>query len=212
MKFSALLVALAFGGAAAFTQSSTFSGAQLQSARSTRSSTTLSMTLEEEIGVTKPLGFWDPLKFVEKEPESFARRRAVERKHGRIAMAAVVGLLVTNAGIHFPGYLSKTANIKFEDVRPGAFAALDIPPLGWAQILIFIGFLETVVFDGFNYSGDYGTGYFGKSLDGEEKIQKLNIEINNGRAAMMGIMGAWVAEVVTGENLHDQIANGHWPY
>ena len=83
---------------------------------------------------------------------------------------------------------------------------------GVAQIIVFVGFLETIVWDGFNYSGDYDLGYFGKKLDGEEKVQKLNIELNNGRAAMMGIMGAWVAEVTTGENLHDQIANGHWPY
>merc|ERR1719502_2367315 len=155
------------------------------------------MTLEEEIGVTKPLGFWDPLKFTEKEPEQFARRRAVERKHGRIAMAAVVGLLTTNAGFEFPGYLSKTADIKFEDVRRGAMGALDVPPLGWAQIIIFVGFLETIVWDGFNYSGDYGLGYFGKSLEGEEKVDKLNIELNNGRAAMVGILGAYADEMIT---------------
>ena len=94
----------------------------------------------QPLSATRPLGVYDPLKWMTTQPENFARRRAVERKHGRISMAAVLGLLTTNAGIHFPGYLSKTADIKFEDVRPGAMGALDVPPLGWAQIIIFVGF------------------------------------------------------------------------
>merc|ERR1711998_99099 len=64
--------------------------------------------VEEEIGALPPLGVWDPQGFIEREPEKFARRRAVERKHGRIAMVAVVGLLTTNAGLTWPGYISKT--------------------------------------------------------------------------------------------------------
>lgn len=174
-------------------------------------STKLSMVVEEELGCTRPLGVWDPQGFIEREPEKFARRRAVERKHGRIAMAAVVGLIVHNAGIEFPGYLSKTENVKFSDVRDGIYGILDVPPLGIAQIIIFIGIMETVFWDGLNYSGDYGTGYFGQKLEGEKKIEKLNIELNNGRAAQVGILGAMANEFITGENLHDQIANGHWP-
>ena len=65
-------------------------------------------------------------------------------------------------------------------MRDGIYGILDVPPAGIAQIIIFIGLLETVVWDGFNYSGDYGTGYFGKKLEGEEKAAKLNIELNNG--------------------------------
>ena len=72
----------------------------------------ISMVVEEELGCTRPLGVWDPQGFITKEPEKFARRRAVERKHGRIAMAAVVGLITHEAGIEFPGYLSKTNDIK----------------------------------------------------------------------------------------------------
>ena len=54
---------------------------------------------ELEIGVTEPLGLFDPLNQQVLAPEKFERRRAVERKHGRIAMVAVVGMLVHNAGI-----------------------------------------------------------------------------------------------------------------
>eukprot|EP00621_Florenciella_sp_RCC1693_P011426 CAMPEP_0182523292 /NCGR_PEP_ID=MMETSP1323-20130603/942_1 /TAXON_ID=236787 /ORGANISM="Florenciella parvula, Strain RCC1693" /LENGTH=205 /DNA_ID=CAMNT_0024731625 /DNA_START=53 /DNA_END=670 /DNA_ORIENTATION=- len=171
----------------------------------------ISMVVEEELGCTRPLGVWDPQGFITKEPEKFARRRAVERKHGRIAMAAVVGLITHEAGIEFPGYLSKTNDIKFSDVRDGIYGILDVPPAGIAQIIIFIGLLETVVWDGFNYSGDYGTGYFGKKLEGEEKVAKLNIELNNGRAAMAGILGAMADEFITGTTFAEKISAGTWP-
>ena len=78
-------------------------------------------SLDPSIGVTAPLGLYDPLGWLgDKDPATqfapfhgnFERRRAVERKHGRVAMAAVVGMLFHNAGIEFPGYLSKSENIR----------------------------------------------------------------------------------------------------
>ena len=73
------------------------------------------------MGVQAPAGFLDPLGFVAKDgPEAFVRRRAVERKHGRISMVAITGVLVHNAQIEFPGYLSKSADLKFSDVREAA--------------------------------------------------------------------------------------------
>ena len=55
------------------------------------------------IGVQPPAGFFDPLNYCETQPESFARRRAVERKHGRVAMMAMVRLLV-NAFFFFENF------------------------------------------------------------------------------------------------------------
>ena len=40
-----------------------------------------------------PLDLWDPLGLME-DTDGFARRRAVEIKHGRISMAAFIGMLV----------------------------------------------------------------------------------------------------------------------
>ena len=40
-----------------------------------------------------PLDLFDPLGFVDEE-ESFARRRAVEIKHGRISMMAFIGMAI----------------------------------------------------------------------------------------------------------------------
>lgn len=57
-----------------------------------RSSSAMKMAFEDEIGVLAPLGFFDPLGLcADGNEEVFARRRAVELKHGRVAMLAVVG-------------------------------------------------------------------------------------------------------------------------
>eukprot|EP00957_Ditylum_brightwellii_P005904 448047-Ditylum_brightwellii.AAC.1 len=70
------VAALILGSAAAFAP-----------AQTGKASTALKVS-ELELGVTEPLGVYDPLGWLESEPEAFERRRAVERKHGRVAMAA----------------------------------------------------------------------------------------------------------------------------
>ena len=68
---------------------------------------------ESAVGVQAPAGFYDPLGLVEKDgPEAFIRRRAVERKHGRVSMMAMTGCILHNAQVEFPGYLSKSENLK----------------------------------------------------------------------------------------------------
>ena len=81
------------------------------------------MKAEGEIGVTPPLGVWDPLGCLA-EPVDYPRRDyrryvELEIKHGRIAMLATVGVLTTEAGFRWPGYLSKSLDLKFADL-PGA--------------------------------------------------------------------------------------------
>merc|ERR1719222_1746139 len=80
----------------------------------------------EDLGVLPPLGNWDPLQIQEQGPERYRRFVEMEIKHGRLAMAAFLGVLTTYAGIRFPGYLtlsdgipqSGAAGLKFEDI-PG---------------------------------------------------------------------------------------------
>ena len=43
--------------------------------------------------------------------------------------------------------------------------------------------------------------------EGEDKLQKLNAEMANGRLAMLGIAGAMFAEGQTGETLAQQFEN-----
>merc|ERR1719311_236679 len=100
-----------------------------------------------EIGVTPPLGVYDPLNLlavpVEYPRRDYRRYVELEIKHGRISMLACLGIITTEAGIRFPGYLSKTLDLKFEDVPGGAldsYAA--VPVLGWFQIVAFVSFLE----------------------------------------------------------------------
>jgi hypothetical protein len=214
MKSIAALLALA-STAAAFTP-------QSQSTSSTALSERIS-SLDPSIGVTEPLGLYDPLGWLdpEKDPASkfatfhanFERRRAVERKHGRIAMVAVVGMLFHNADIEFPGYLSKELGIRFSDVPNGMNGLFSIPLAGLTQIVFAIGVMELAIWPASDYSGDYGTGYgrpfVPNVLEGDELKYKLDMEINQGRAAMMGIMGALVGEAVTGQTLAEQIASNN---
>ena len=188
------------------------SAAAFAPAQTARATSALAVN-ELEIGVTEPLGIWDPLDWLETQPENFERRRAVERKHGRVAMAAVVGCIVHNSHICFPGYLSTSNDLKFSDVPIGADGIRAIPAAGLLQIIVFLAIVELVWMPASEYDGDYGLGYFGRKIDDpEEKARKLNIELNNGRAAMMGILGNMVAEKVTGETMYEQYAAGHFSF
>jgi Chlorophyll A-B binding protein len=164
------------------------------------STTALNMAFENELGAQAPLGFFDPLGLVsDGDQEKFDRLRYVEIKHGRICMLAVAGYLVQENGIRLPGDVDYSG-LKFADV-PNGFAALStISGAGIAQIVAFIGFLEVAVMKditGGEFVGDFRNGFidFGwDSFDEETKLQKRAIELNQGRAAQMGILALMVHE------------------
>ena len=63
-------------------------------------------------------------------------------------------------------YLSPSQELPFCDVLPptGITTLTTVPIMGWVQIVVLIGVLETQVFiqrDARDLPGDYGTGYFG---------------------------------------------------
>jgi hypothetical protein len=169
-------------------------------------STTSLSAFEDELGVQPPLGFFDPLGLLngDADQEYFDRLRYTEIKHGRICMLAVLGQLVTRAGIHFGGNID-LAGDRF-DSFPNGIAAIkgpdSIPLEGVGQIICFVGFLEIAFMKdvpgtGNEFPGDFRNGYidFGwDEFDEETKFQKRAIELNNGRAAMLGIIGLMAHE------------------
>jgi len=161
---------------------------------------------ESELGVQEPLGFYDPLGLLTNaDQERFERLRYVELKHGRIAQLAFLGHLWTYAGIRLPGYLSVENSIRFEDVPPGLAALDKIPIEGVSQIFFFVGFLELAIWrqnEG-SFPGDFspGTafpvGFLGNPSE-EEQYELRAKELNQGRAAMMGILALMVHEKLDG--------------
>jgi hypothetical protein len=154
-------------------------------------SNAVKMNFENEIGVLPPLGFWDPLKLLEGADKArFDRLRYVETKHGRIAMLAVLGHIVTAAGIRLPGDIA--FGVPFASMKAG-LAALDTIPLsGIAQIVAFIGLIEL----GYFYRKDEieAAQLKASGWDQDTINKKLAIELNNGRAAQMGILALMVHE------------------
>jgi len=167
---------------------------------SVRSAVSTNMAFENELGAQPPLGFFDPLGLVaDGDQAKFDRLRYVELKHGRICMLAVVGYLVTEAGIRLPGAIDYSGTT-FESI-PGGFGAIAaIPQAGLAQVVAFIGFLELSVMKditGGEFPGDFRNDYidFGwDSFDEATKLKKRAIELNQGRAAQMGILALMVHE------------------
>uniref|UniRef100_A0A7S2NT03 Uncharacterized protein n=1 Tax=Leptocylindrus danicus TaxID=163516 RepID=A0A7S2NT03_9STRA len=155
---------------------------------------------EGELGSQPPIGFWDPLGLVEDgDQKKFDRLRYVELKHGRIAMLAFMGRTVTQAGIRLPGNIDYEGH-SFADIPAGFDAVSQVPGAGLLQLFAFIGFLEIFVMKditGGEFIGDFRNGFidFGwDTFDEETKLQKRAIELNNGRAAQMGILGLMVHE------------------
>merc|ERR1719282_1628550 len=102
---------------------------------------------ESDIGVTPPLGLFDPLNFLSRGPDAYRRYQEIEIKHGRLSMAACLGVIVTEAGLRFPGYLSYSQDVSFASV-PGTLdgAYFGIPIAGWCQIVALIAALDIAVF------------------------------------------------------------------
>lgn len=177
----------------------------------------LSASFENDFGATLPLGFWDPLGLVADGDEAkFNRLRGVEIKHGRIAMVAIVGYLVQEAGIRLPGDLT-LSGLKFADI-PNGYAGIEaIPYAGKLQIFAFIGALEVLVmrdFVGGDFPGDLRNDYFDlgwDTFDEATKLRKRTIELNNGRAAQMGILGLMVHEQL-GVNIIPSIADSDYAF
>lgn len=184
----ALLVAL-FISANAFMQSSS---------RVTSSRSVVKMGFEDALGAQPPLGFFDPLGLLkDADEERFQRLRDVEVKHGRISMLAVLGHIVTTSGIHLPGEIAY--GVPFSSIDnglAGLFGPHAVPQQGLVQLIIFIGAIDL----GFsNYAKPEVEAACVKKMNDlgwseAKQNSKRSIELNNGRAAQMGILALMVHE------------------
>jgi hypothetical protein len=174
---------------------------------SARTSVATNMAFESELGAQAPLGFFDPLGLVsDGDQTKFDRLRYVELKHGRICQLAFLGQITTRNGIHLPGDIDMSGHAFAS--YPNGLAALfgpdAIPQAGLIQMIAFVGFLELAVMKditGGDFVGDFRNGAidFGwDNFDEETKMSKRAIELNNGRAAQLGILGLMMHEVVGG--------------
>jgi hypothetical protein len=161
------------------------------------STTALNLDVSKAIGVQAPLGYFDPLNMMgdptSVDADEFERLRYMELKHGRVAMLGVVGYLTTYAGVRFPGA---------EDIPAGWAALSATPGMVWAQMLGTIAMMEMANRDSTGlgeFPGDFRNGAldFGWSnFDEATKTRKRSIELNQGRAAQMGLLGLMVHDAM----------------
>eukprot|EP00979_Chaetoceros_neogracilis_P003317 scaffold583_cov279-Chaetoceros_neogracile.AAC.6 len=161
----------------------------------TRSTSLNAWKEETVVGVTAPMGFFDPLGFASgKSDETMALYREAELKHGRVSMAACLGWYITAAGVH-PAFNSSLSSNPLE-------AAKQLPTVGWIQFVLGCGAIEWLqqqikTRPGYQPGDVLGASYWVDNSD-EGWVGYQNREINNGRLAMVAIMGIFVQDLYFG--------------
>merc|ERR1719436_1808250 len=166
--------------------------AALASSKASRQQRASSRIERRVVGVCLPLTEkWDPLKLGSTDAK-MERYTAVEIKHGRIAMIATVGYVMPEI-FRFPGC---------ENFENGLGALSTIPVEGWIQLVGFVGFHEVFVKPRAGGMGSYDLGFGTELFDGipdEELERRQTVERNNGRLAMVAIMGMMVQDGMFGK-------------
>merc|ERR1719163_2051564 len=161
----------------------------------------VTMFSEGDIGVLPPLGVYDPLGLI--ETRDMFRYEVMEIKHGRAAMLGFLHVIAIEAGIKIP-------IADCEAAPTGLIASLEaVPTVGWLQIMLSMCMLETGALplakaqtggyageDAGGEPGDIANIPWVRYDDPETKTFKLNAERQNGRAAMLGITGCLIHELL----------------
>ena len=162
-----------------------------------RSSTQVNaFNIQEQVGITPPAGFFDPLGLSKGKDEATLKYyREAELKHGRVAMAACLGWYLNAGGVH-PAFNSALSNDPLK-------AMVELPMVGWVQFVLGCGAIEWLAQQikerpGYNPGDLLGAAYWVDNSD-EGWVQYQNKELNNGRLAMLAITGMVYQDVFTGE-------------
>lgn len=162
---------------------------------------------------------FDPLGFADgKDFETIKQYREAELQHGRVAMLAAIGMLVTEEPIEFHPLFE--SNIK--DIGP-AIRHLDevraVSPAFFEILALIIGALEFNraltgwtapgdvmgtgrVFNEDYFPGDVGFDPLGLAPEDADEFYALHTkELQNGRLAMLGFAGMVAQELVNGEEI-----------
>merc|ERR1719492_684043 len=153
----------------------------------------------DEVGVTAPLGFFDPLGFSKLgDEEGFRTLRLAEIKHARVAMMAAVGA-VFQCLVHFPGFEKVPDGI-------GAVTSGGNGTIGSAALFVISGALELVFWkqDPNTQVGDFGNPLQPGAPLGYNTDMR-NFELNNGRFSMFAAIGIVAAEIVSGKTAVAQL-------
>jgi len=148
-----------------------------------------------ELGVTQPLGYFDPAGFCKVgDLAGFRNLRAAEIKHGRVAMMAAVGAVIQHY-VKFPGFEKVPAGLDAVTVAPGTY--------GFAALFVIAGALEL---GAWVEDPSKEPGNFGDPVGLNQYTEEMRIkEINNGRLGMISILGIIAAELATGKDGIEQI-------
>jgi hypothetical protein len=148
-------------------------------------------------GSTEPLPTFDPLNFSSDETKTQFLREA-ELKHGRLAMLSssimTVSELITNEpSVH--NFQSFPNMVQLGLVSSMFVSEFTSMLKGW----------KNPYTNAFELKEDYQPGDFGfniiKNFDTSESIEKMNKELNNGRLAMIGVLGMICQELVTDKSI-----------
>lgn len=172
-------------------------------------------------GITAPLGFFDPLHLATDISEGKYRFfREVELKHGRVAMLAAVGFpLAEHFHPFFGGNIDVPSYIAFQQTPlqtswelvllafaiPEAFSVAHfnspfwksdyLPGYAWPNV-------EPWSIRSNHYPGDFGFDPLGLKPTNAEDLKIMRTkELNNGRLAMIAMLGMVAQELVTGQKL-----------
>jgi len=166
----------------------------------------------EMAGVTGPLGFWDPLGYsYSASEERFRFLREAELKNGRVAMLAALGFIVAEENPIFMKGIYRGPSID-------TWTQIGLDGYFWPGVIFCIALPE--VFSLFNHNNPFEYGewrthrtdiepgsYAGfdplglKPKDPDEFDLMQSKELNNGRAAMIGIAGMIAQELVNHQKI-----------